>query len=179
MPNRLVSAEIVSTSGDVLPAGETGLLRCRGPGVCSEYYGNDVSVDAAERLEDGWCYTGDLADFDADGFLYIRGRADDLIIKGGVNIYPQVLETELLKHPQVLEAAIVGMDSTLHGQSIIAFVKAEKLTNADLAAHCMQLLPANAAPDRFYFVDEFPRTAAGKIRKKELLKNLNPEQQNG
>jgi len=83
----------------------------------------------------------------------------------------------LIKHPQVLETAIVATDSTSHEQSIIAFVKGEKLTNADLKVHCMQVMPANQMPGQFYFVDEFPRTAAGKIKKKELLKNLNSEQQ--
>jgi acyl-CoA synthetase (AMP-forming)/AMP-acid ligase II len=174
--SRLLAVEVVDESGQVLPAGSTGYVRCRGPGVSRKYHGSSENTDAgrAERMADGWCYTGDLAELDVDGFLYFRGRADDLIIKGGVNIYPGMIEEVLLTHPQIIEAAVVGRASSPSEQEVVAFVRtAAEMTSAELLAHCLQKLPAYAVPTEFHLLNDFPRTAAGKVRKSGLLSQLN------
>jgi acyl-CoA synthetase (AMP-forming)/AMP-acid ligase II len=168
--NPMMQAEVVDENATPVPAGVTGSLRCRGPGVSTNYYGENTGASAAERLQDGWCYTGDLGEFDTEGFLYIHGRADDVIIRGGVNIYPKVIENHLLDHPDILEVAVVGRACASKGQEVIAFlISGAAASSAELKAYCLQKIPANAVPSEFHFVSEFPRTATGKVRKYELL----------
>ncbi len=167
--NRLLSIEIVDESGVPLASGETGSLRVRGPGVCSYYFGSPDLSGQSERIEDGWCYTGDVAMLDAAGYLFIKGRADDLIIRGGMNIYPGVVEAQLMEHHAVSEVAVVGKPSIELGEQTVAFaVLCESAEAAELLAHCRNLLAPHMVPGEIIFRESLPRTVAGKVIRRAL-----------
>jgi acyl-CoA synthetase (AMP-forming)/AMP-acid ligase II len=124
----------------------------------------------AESLVDGWLHTGDVAELDADGFVYIRDRIKDMIISGGENIYPAEIESVLQAHPRVLEAAVIGVPSDRWGESPLALVrrKDEDLDEATLMHHCAEHLARYKLPRMVRFVDEIPRNPSGKILKRVL-----------
>jgi acyl-CoA synthetase (AMP-forming)/AMP-acid ligase II len=171
--NPMSEVEIVDAEDRPLPNGTVGRIRCRGPGVAAGFYNNggDPLDDATFR--DGWCYPEDLAMMDDDGYLYLKGRASDLIIRGGVNIYPDEIEQVLLAHPDIAEAAVVGSPSREFGEEVTAFV----VPRGDIAvreamAHCRARLTAHKVPRRIIPVEALPKTAAGKVRKRELAARL-------
>ena len=103
-----------------LPAGEVGEVVVRGDVVMAGYWNQPDAT--AEALRDGWLHTGDIGSFDADGYLTLRDRSKDLIISGGMNIYPREVEEALLRHPDVLEAAVVGVPDPDRGSIVKAYV---------------------------------------------------------
>ncbi|MCK6370863.1 MAG: fatty acid--CoA ligase family protein, partial [Gammaproteobacteria bacterium] len=160
---------VVDENGQDVDAGETGRLRCRGAGVSGEFIGAPGNSGQAERIAGGWCYTGDIGWLDREGFLHLAGRADEMIIRGGVNVQPESVEKVLREHPAITEVAVVGRAAPELGQHIVAYVQAQgALTAAELLAHCRARLPGHMVPERIEFLDEFPRSAAGKIRRREL-----------
>ncbi|MDE0603101.1 MAG: AMP-binding protein, partial [bacterium] len=127
----------------------------------------------AETLVDGWLRTGDLGRFDDDGYLYIVGRSKDMLISGGVNIYPSEIEAVLYDHPAVAEVAVVGRPDSEWGERPVAFVELRSGETLDgLSDWCRQRLAKIKVPDEFIAVDSFPRTVTGKIRKVELREHL-------
>src|SRR5262249_52830242 len=116
-PAFAVAVEVVDADDRGLPPGTVGRLRYRGPGVAAD-------AGDGTRRPGGWFYPGDLAAIDADGFVTLKGRAADVIIRGGVNIYPAEIEQVLLAHPGVREAAVVGQPSRERGEEVAAFVVA-------------------------------------------------------
>jgi acyl-CoA synthetase (AMP-forming)/AMP-acid ligase II len=172
-PFREVS--IADASGRSLPAGQVGLLRCRGPGVATGFC-NAVDADLAESFRDGWYYPGELARLDDDGFVYIVGRASEVILRGGINIYPAEIEQTLLRHPAVREAAVIGAPSAEHGEDIVAFVNVSDGTSTrDLLETCRRYLTAYKVPRAIIVLDDLPKNAAGKVVKAELSRFLPPE----
>jgi fatty-acyl-CoA synthase len=157
---------------DGSPAGidEVGELLLRGPHVTSGYWRNpQATADALDA--DGFFHTGDLARRDADGFFTIAGRKKDMIISGGVNIYPAEIEGQLLLHPGVRDAAVVGVPHETWGEAGIAFVVADEAappTPDALAAFLLERLAKYKLPREYVFVDALPRTAYGKLVKGEL-----------
>jgi long-chain acyl-CoA synthetase len=126
---------------------------------------------SAEVLKDGWFRTGDLARKDADGYYYIVGRAKEMIIRGGYNVYPRELEEVLMTHPAVSMAAVVGVPDERLGEEIKAFVlktPGDPTTEAELVSWSREQLAAYKYPRMVVFVDEFPMTGAGKVLKREL-----------
>lgn len=167
--SELLEVEIVDEFGKPVHPGETGRLRCRGPGIASGYYGDPDQSEMSEKLLDGWAYTGDLGYLDTDGYLYLAGRVDDLIIRGGENIEPSVIERELLAHPDVVEAAVVGRDDPQLGQEPVAYVVARTGTSKeDLLVYCRGRLRPNHVPVEIRLLDSLPRTTSGKIQKRKL-----------
>jgi long-chain acyl-CoA synthetase len=163
-----VDVEIVDDEHRPLPAGETGRLRYRGPAVATGFFGEPEQN--AETFRDGWFYPGDLASLNAEGYVFLRGRAKDMIIRGGVNIYPVDVEAALLEHPAVAEAAVVGLPDKEFGEQVAAFiVPRETIEDAALFAWCRERLAAYKAPKFIFRVDEMPRNAAGKILKQQLV----------
>jgi len=162
--------KIVDDQGRELPPGEVGELACRSDGVMLGYYGAPEAT--AEVLdEEGWYYTGDLAMIDADGYLRIVGRKKDMIIRGGQNIYPAEIEGYLTSHPKIREAAVVGMPSTVGGESVWAFIILEdgvEMTAEEVLSYCRAELEPFKIPSRVRFMAEFPRSAAGKPQKFKL-----------
>ena len=168
-PLMFTETRVVGPGGDV-PAGEVGELWLRGPHVCLGYW-NDPAATAEALDADGWFHTGDLARRDEEGFHYIAGRRKDMFISGGVNVYPAEVEAELLLHPGVQDAAVVGVPHETWGEMGVAFVVARPghaLAGEALAAHLEGRLARYKIPKAFQFVDALPRTPYGKIVKGEL-----------
>ena len=167
------AVEIVDQENNVLPTGEVGRVRYSGPCVADNFF-NDPEA-SVESFKDGWFYPGDLGRFDQAGYLYLVGRSKDVIIRGGVNIYPAEIEQVLLSHEQVREAAVVAWPSKSRGEEVAAFVVLESAVEGEsLKAHCSETLARYKVPREIFFVDEMPRNAMGKITKPALSKTLPP-----
>ena len=164
-----VEVEVVDDDGRPVADGETGTLRYRGPGVTTRTIddnGNTVSGDA-----DGWFRPGDLASIDAAGFLRLRGRTKDVVVRAGVNIYPAEIERALAEHTAVREVAVIGRPSPSHGEELVAFVVAGPSVGEDeLAQHARSLLAAYKVPAAFVLLDALPRAPSGKTDKQALAK---------
>lgn len=159
---------IVDGDGRDCPPGTAGEVLVRGRHLMREYWNRPDAT--SESLVDGWLHTGDVAEMDADGFVYIRDRIKDMIISGGENIYPAEIESVLQAHPRVLEAAVIGISSDRWGESPLALVrrKDEDLDEATLLHHCAEHLARYKLPRVVRFVDEIPRNPSGKILKRVL-----------
>jgi O-succinylbenzoic acid--CoA ligase len=155
-------------------AGEPGEILVRGPVVMAGYAGRPEAT--ARAIVDGWLHTGDVGHLDADGYLYVLDRRDDLIVTGGENVYPAEVEAALLAHPWVAEAGVVGAPDDTWGQRVVAVVRlagAPDLATADavdtLRAHCRAHLAGYKVPSEIRIAAEpLPRTASGKLRRAEL-----------
>ena len=151
--------------------GSEGEILLRGPNVFAGYWRNEQATRDA-FTEEGWFRSGDLGELDPDGYLRILGRAKELIISGGFNVYPREVEDVLLAHAAVAEAAVIGTPSAEWGEVVTAFVVAADPTappgEDELAAHCEGELAAFKRPRLWRFVDGLPRNALGKVVKREL-----------
>ena len=162
-------ARDVSPDETVAP-GEVGQLIVQGPQMTPGYWNNPA--ESAKRLRHGWLYTGDLFKCDEQGYHYFQGRADDMIVSGGENIYPREVEEVLHTCPGVREAAVIGLPDDKWGSVITAFVvrSDHTLTRDNIDLHCResQQMAAFKRPKRFYFVNSLPTNPSGKIMKREL-----------
>ncbi len=169
-PLPFTEARLVLEDGTEAALGEVAELWLRGPHVCRGYW-RQPEATAAALAADGWFHTGDLARRDEDGFYTIAGRAKDMLISGGVNVYPAEIEGELLLHPAVADAAVVGVPHPEWGEVGVAFVVGAAggpPSAADLLAHLAGRLARYKHPREFVFLDALPRTAYGKGVKGEL-----------
>lgn len=169
--------EIVDGDDRRLATGEVGRIRYHHPGTASGYYNNPEA--SLEAFRDGWYYPGDLGWLDKDGYLFLAGRATDMINRGGVNIYPAEVEHVLALHPKVYEAAVVGWSSNEFGEEVAAFVvprqRGPDVVSGDaLISHCRELLAPYKAPRQIFLLDELPKNGVGKIRKDQLAARLPP-----
>jgi len=150
---------------------EPGEVIAKSPATMIGYLGRpDLTAEAT--YGDGWLRTGDVGRFDGDGYLYVVGRAKDMIISGGENIYPAQVELAIQRHPAVLESAVIGVADELWGESVKAYVAlkpGEKADQDEIAATVAQYLGSYQKPKYVEFLDELPKTSAGKIAKQELL----------
>ena len=156
----------------VLPAGQLGEIRARGPQIMKGYRGRPA--ETAEVLRDGWLYTGDVGEFDADGYLYIRDRKKEMVIVGGYNVYPREVEDALTTHPHVLEAAVVGVPDAYRGEALIACVatREPKPDQEALLEHLRTRLVRYKLPSRIVFMDTLPKTGIGKIDKNRIRQHV-------
>ncbi|MBI3073514.1 MAG: AMP-binding protein [Deltaproteobacteria bacterium] len=164
-----VEVRVIDDKGRELPRGEVGELVVRGPTVMKGYYGEDKLT--AETIRDGWLYTGDLVTQDDEGYLFVVGRKKDLIIRGGLNVYPTEVESCLLTHAAVMDAAVVGVDDADLGERVKAFVvlrDGATATGDELRAHCAEKIAKYKVPEAWAFLGELPRNAVGKVLKREL-----------
>jgi long-chain acyl-CoA synthetase len=167
-PWLMTEVRVVDDDGIAVGPGGTGELFSRSPYLMNGYL-KDPEATAACTTEDGFLSSGDVARVDSDGFLYIVDRKKDMIISGGVNIFPREVEDVLVTHASVREVAVVGLPSETWGEEVAAFVVAgAQVTAADLDAHCREALAGFKVPRRYEFVESLPRNAAGKILKREL-----------
>ena len=163
--------EIVDTAHgrDVLPAGQLGEIRARGPQIMRGY--RNLPAETASALRDGWLHTGDIGELDADGYLYIRDRKKDMVIVAGFNVYPREVEEALHGHPQVREAAVVGVPDAYRGEALVASVvlaAGADPDRLDLVAWLGERLVRYKLPKTVRIVDALPKTAVGKIDKNRL-----------
>jgi fatty-acyl-CoA synthase len=162
-------------SSQPVPVGESGELCARGYMVMRGYH--DAPLATAEAIDaDGWYHSGDLASFDARGYLRIEGRIKDMIIRGGENIYPREIEDVLFSHPGVAEAAVLGVPDPTWGEVVAAFVRVAPDQPApaptELHAYCRERLAPYKTPAHWMFVDAFPLTPSGKIQKFKLRESF-------
>ena len=169
-----LEVKIVDTDGRVVPRGDTGELLTRGYSVMLGYWGDDArtreAVDPA-----GWMHTGDLATLDADGYCRIVGRAKDMVIRGGENIYPREVEEFLYRHPKVLDVQCVGVPDPKYGEELCACIVLRPGEHADadeIRAFCQGQIAHYKIPRYVRFVDGFPMTVTGKIQKFMLRKQV-------
>jgi len=164
-----VEVSIQDESDRPLPVGETGEVCVKGPNVMVGYY--KTADETARTIKHGWLHTGDMGRLDVDGFLYIVERKKDLIIRGGLNIYPREVEEVLYGLPKIAEAAVVGMADPVMGEEARAFVvlKEGQIATADeVIAFCRSRLAHFKCPKEVRFVDTLPKSPIGKILRKEL-----------
>jgi acyl-CoA synthetase (AMP-forming)/AMP-acid ligase II len=162
-----IELQIRDEHGAVLPPGETGELWVRGPQVSGRYAEIGSVLDT-----EGWFPTRDVANVDEDGYLFIGGRSDDTIIRGGENIAPAEIEDVLVEHPDVRQCAVVGVDDPSWGQIIVAAVVPDGDASPDpesLRDHVRAHLRGSRTPDRVVFVDELPANASGKVVRRDLV----------
>lgn len=171
IPVPLTDVQIVdgSNHGRILPSGEPGEIRLRGPQIMSGY--RNRPEETARALADGWLYTGDIGLLDADGYLFIVGRSKEMAIVGGYNVYPREIEEVLASHPDVLEAAVIGVPDPDKGEVVHAYVTlraGSRPTVEALREHCAGRLVKYKLPASFRVVEALPRTSVGKIDKLSL-----------
>jgi fatty-acyl-CoA synthase len=173
LEGRVVDPEAQS----VVPVGEVGELQIRGFNVMAGYF-EDPAATAAAVDADGWLRTGDLATMDERGYLRITGRLKDMIVTGGVNVYPAEIEAAIGAHPDVAEVAIVGVPDARWGEAVVAVVRAAsdaRPEEAELDTFTRAQLAPYKVPKRWVFVDELPLTASGKVQKFVLREQLAEE----
>ena len=175
-PRTDVEVRVVDDEGRPVPAGESGEVVVRGDVVMSGYWNQPEAT--AETLRAGWLHTGDVGSFDDDGYLTLRDRSKDLIISGGMNIYPREVEEALLCHPSVKAVSVVGRPDPEWGEAVVAFVVAasgEPLTVEDLDHTCLERIARFKRPKEYRFVDALPTNSYGKVLKRELRERLRAE----
>ena len=170
LPN--IKVKIVDpTSGKELSPNNPGELIAKGYSVMKGYYKMDN--ETKQVIRDGWLYTKDLAKVDEDGYFSILGRIDDMIIRGGENVYPREIEEFLFTNEKIQDVSIVGVPSKKYGEEICAFIRLNndyKLTEDEIMEFCKDGISRFKTPKYIIFTDSFPMTASGKIKKNDLRK---------
>jgi acyl-CoA synthetase (AMP-forming)/AMP-acid ligase II len=165
-----VEVKIVDEKGNLLPPNEVGEILAKGPRIMTGYWGDEEKT-AQVLTPDGWLRTGDKGWMDEDGYIYLAGRGDDMIIRGGENVSPEEIENALHSHPKIEEAAVIGIPDPEWGQeprAVVVLKKAEEATAEEIMAYCRSRLAGFKRPRSVIFVDALPRNAMGKVLKKEL-----------
>lgn len=187
LPDRLAScgtarsgvAVKVFDDGDrELPIGEMGEVATKSDCMMLGYWNNPEASAAA--LRNGWLHTGDVGSFDKHGYLTLRDRSKDMIISGGINIYPREVEEVLLRHPELIEVSVVGKPHPDWGEEVIAFVVSKpgaEVKAAELDALCLDHIARFKRPKNYRFVDALPKNNYGKVLKTELRDRLKSEKQ--
>lgn len=160
---------ILRDDGTVAGPGEPGELTMRGPQVVPGYWCRDA--ETANAIRDGWLHTGDVAVQDSDGWFYIVDRLKDQINASGFKVWPREVEDALISHPDVIEAAVVGVPDEYRGETVKAFVvmsSGSKTSADDLIRYCRERLAAYKYPRSIDIVDQLPHTASGKIMRRAL-----------
>ncbi|MET3538546.1 long-chain-fatty-acid--CoA ligase [Chryseobacterium limigenitum] len=167
-----VEVKIVDDNCNELPAGEKGELIYRGPNVMKAYYKKHKETE--EVLKNGWLFSGDIAVKDEDGFFFIVDRKKEMIIRGGMNVYPREVEELMMRHSDISMVAIVGIHDEKLGEEIKAFVvkkKESKVSEEDIKGWTKERIAQYKYPRIIEFIDELPLSATGKILKKNLKTN--------
>jgi long-chain acyl-CoA synthetase len=159
-----------------LPDGEVGEIVVRGDNVMLGYHNQPEPT--AEAMRGGWYHTGDLGKRDGDGYFYIVDRKKDMLIVGGLNVYPREIEEVLYAHPAVADAAVIGAPDALRGEvplAIVALRPGASAAAAELTAHCRERLANFKVPRKVVFRDRLPLSGTGKVLKRLLRKELDLE----
>jgi long-chain acyl-CoA synthetase len=166
--------KVVDADGRPLPTGQVGELWIKGPQVVKGYWGKPEATAAA--FTDGWYHTGDVVRMDEEGFVYIKDRVKDMLIRGGENIYCVEIEDVLVAHPHVIDAAVIGLPHRIWGEEVGAVVQLKPGTEVsaeELIAHAARLLPPYKVPVLVEIrIGEFPRNASGKTLKPQLREEV-------
>jgi fatty-acyl-CoA synthase len=161
-----LEAKVIDQSGQIVPRGETGELCVRGYSVMRGYW--DDPVRTGEVIKDGWMHSGDLAIIDDEGYCNIVGRAKDMLIRGGENVYPREIEEFLFRHPKVQSAQVFGVPDQKYGEEICAWIvlkPGNDCTEDDIREFCRNQIAHYKVPRYIRFVEEMPMTVTGKAQK--------------
>lgn len=176
VPRTGMEVAILDVGGNRLAAGESGEICVRGPGVFAGYHNNPEAT--AKAFAHGWFHTGDLGHLDARGFLTITGRASDMYISGGSNVYPREVEELLVTHPAIAEACVLGLPHPKWGESGVAVLVAAPgvtIRAEELPAHLEGKLARYKWPARFVVWPELPKSGYGKVTKRDVRARLEAE----
>jgi fatty-acyl-CoA synthase len=160
---------LLADDGSDVPVGSVGEFYARNSMLIAGYHKNQDATASAQK--DGFFSVGDLARVDADGFYYLESRKHDMVISGGVNIYPREIEDHLHTHPAILEVAVIGVPDPEWGETLKAFIvlrAGQRITEAEIAEYCKAALADYKRPRKVVFLDELPRNPTGKVLKREL-----------
>ena len=169
LPETEIQIVDLEQGSTVLGVGEKGEIRVRGPQLMTSY--RNLPKETAETLRHGWLYTGDIGEFDAGGYLYIRDRKKEMAKVSGFNVFPREIEEVLFQHPAVREAAVVAVPDSYRGEVVKAYVvphQPDMVTVEQLALHCQANLAKYKWPATINLVTELPKTGVGKIDKNRL-----------
>jgi fatty-acyl-CoA synthase len=165
-PSQNVRIRLVDDEDRDVPQGAEGQILVRAPSVTAGYW--DDAELTARSLAGGWLHTGDVGRFDEDGYLYISGRKGDMIISGGMNIFPAEIEDVLRRHPSVADVAVIGVPHEKWGETVCAVIEPHPqavVEEQEIIAYCDERLAGYKKPTRIEVVDELPRTVSGKAQK--------------
>jgi fatty-acyl-CoA synthase len=163
---RLQAKVVDPVTGQVVPVGEKGELLVRGYSVMQGYWGDEART--REAVRDGWMHTGDLATLDAQGYCNIVGRAKDMLIRGGENVYPREVEEFLFRHPKVQSVQVFGVPDPKYVEEVCAWITlkpGEQCTEQEIRDFCRDQIAHYKVPRYIRFVDEMPMTITGKVQK--------------
>lgn len=166
---RVVGAE----NGQPMESGAPGELIIRGPQVMKGYWNRPE--ETALVLKEGWLYTGDIVQMDDRGYVYVVDRKKDMIISGGINIYPKEIEEWLVTHPGIAEAAVIGIPDEVHGEKVVAFivpVPGSTLREKEVIDHCKRNFAGFKVPKKVILKEELPKSTIGKILKRVLREEM-------
>ncbi len=164
-----VSIRVADLEGKDVPTGEMGEILIKGHNVMKGYYQRPEAT--AEVLVDGWLHTGDIGNFDEEGYLYITDRVKDMIIRGGFNVYPREVEEVMMTHPDISLAAVIGVAHDKHGEEVKAYVilkDSAESSPEEIVDWCREYLAAYKYPRIVVIREDLPMTATGKILRREL-----------
>jgi long-chain acyl-CoA synthetase len=164
-----VEIAIVDEDWNRLGPGETGEIAVNTPVVLRHYLGREPLGE--DTVKDGFYRTGDVGHLDEDGFLFITDRIKDMIVAGGVNIYPAEIEKALVQHPDIVDAAVIGIPEPDFGEQALAFIVTDpgaELSDDDILSFLDGRLASYKKPRKFVYLDELPMTTMGKVLKTEL-----------
>lgn len=164
-----VEVRVADEDGKLLDQGETGVLEVRGPNVFAGYW-RMPDKTAEEFREDGFFVTGDISLIDADGYIHIVGRAKDMIISGGFNVYPKEIEAVIDRQDGIRESAVIGLAHPDFGEAVTAVATGDRVDEEAVIEACRAELAAYKVPKAVFVVDELPRNTMGKVQKNQLRK---------
>jgi fatty-acyl-CoA synthase len=173
-PNFYYETKLIDTEGKEVIGEGVGEFALKGPTVTSGYWKNDEATK--DTIRDGWFFTGDIVKRDSEGYLFVVDRIKNMYISGGENVYPAQVEHELLLHPDIDAAVIVGIPDEKWGETGKAFIVKRKdadVTAEEITAYCVERLAKYKVPKHIEFVTELPLNNAGKIDRKKLKMESN------
>ncbi len=162
----MLEAKVVNAEGQVVPVGDKGELLVRGYSVMQGYWGDEERT--RETVQDGWMHTGDLATIDAEGYCNIVGRAKDMLIRGGENVYPREIEEFLFRHPKVQSVQVFGVPDAKYGEEICAWIvpkPGQTCTEDEIRDFCRDQIAHYKVPRYIRMVQDMPMTITGKVQK--------------
>lgn len=169
-PIDIIEAKIIDSDGNTLPKGEIGELTVKGLNVTPGYY--RLEEETKKTIVDGWLRTGDIAYMDEDDYIFIVDRKKDMVIRGGLNIFPRDIEEVMSTHPSVLEVAAVGVPDERMGERLVAYVVKRpdaSVTEQELIEYSQEHLAKYKTPQEVVFIEQLPRNGVGKILKRALV----------
>ncbi|WP_338448735.1 class I adenylate-forming enzyme family protein [Niallia oryzisoli] len=172
-----VEMKIVDENRLQLPPGETGEIAIKGFGNMKGYYKMPEQTKAITD-DEGWYYSGDLGTMDENGYLRFIGRQKEMIIRGGLNIYPQEIEAVLTKHRKVMDVAIIGLPDEIFGEIVCAVIQlkeGKESSEEEIITYLKERIATHKLPSKVVFTQEFPVTASGKIQKMKLKERVTSE----